>query len=146
MLSPQPLASPILLLSPGRTGTAVPLLVTWLVIDRCVVSRGDDPPGDPPALGGTHPLQLSLAVCVILIWTMVADSIVLLTVIVPLIVVCAARALMRRGDRDELSLAGAAAVAAGLGLLAPRVIRALGGYRQWGVGTGTAIRQLPPAA
>ena len=42
----------VLLLSLGHIGTAVPLLLTWLVID--LLTRGGDPP-EPPANGGTHP-------------------------------------------------------------------------------------------
>jgi hypothetical protein len=94
-----------------------------------------------------------VVVCVILAWTMVADSVVLLTGIVPLVLVCAVRACpgVMRGERRvprwfELSLAGAAAAAAVIGVLAPRVITALGGYRESPVGTGTAIGQLPHGA
>ena len=53
----------VLLLSLGHIGTAVPLLLTWLVIDRAgpggspgtprFPSGGSHPPGPP--LGGTHP-------------------------------------------------------------------------------------------
>jgi hypothetical protein len=85
------------------------------------------------------------------LWTMVADSDVLLTGIVPLVLVCAWRAcpgLIRGGKRlaprwYELSLAGAAAVAGAVGSLAPRVISALGGYRESHVGTDTDLSQLP---
>jgi hypothetical protein len=129
MVSPQLSATPILLLSPDHTGTGVPMLVGWLVIDRFRPAR----PWLRPALAG-----------VILTWTMIADPVVLVTVIVPLVAVCAARARRRR-DPDELRLAAAAAVAAGAGLLAPRIVAALGGYRQWGLGTGTT-GQLPHAA
>src|SRR5579862_9454995 len=41
----------VLLLSVGHIGTAVPLMLTWLVVD-CASPRGDDPPGDPPGPGG----------------------------------------------------------------------------------------------
>src|SRR6516165_5917354 len=40
----------VLLLSLGHIGTAVPLLLTWLVIDRCPLSQpGGTTPPDPPA-------------------------------------------------------------------------------------------------
>jgi hypothetical protein len=133
MLAPQLGATSILLLAPDHTGTAVPLLVTWLLIDR---SR---PRWFVPVL-----------VCLLFTWTMVADSIVLLTGIVPLVLVSAARActgLIRRGERPvpmwyELRLAAAAAVAGLAGSLAPRVMTALGGYRQSPVGADTDLSQL----
>ena len=81
MLSPQLSATSILLLSPDHTGTAVPLLVTWLLIDRC------RPRWYVPVL-----------VCLLFTLTMVADSIVLLTGIVPLMLVGVGRAC-RRADQ-----------------------------------------------
>jgi hypothetical protein len=137
MLSPQLSATGIVLLSPDHTGTAVPLLVIWLLIDR---SR---PRWFVPVL-----------VCLLFTWTMVADSVVLLTGIVPLVLVCALRAcpgLVRGGERPtsrwyELGLAGAAAVAGVAGSFAPRVMAALGGYREWHVGTDADFGQLQHGA
>ncbi len=132
MLAPQLSATSIVLLSPDHTGTAVPVLVAWLLIDRYPQAR---PRWLVPA-----------AVCAILAWTMVADSIVLITAIAPLVAVCALRAfadLIRGVDKRasgwyELSLAGAAVIAAGLATLAPHVIRALGGFHVWRIGTRSA--------
>jgi hypothetical protein len=132
MLAPQLSATSILLLSPDHIGTAVPLLVIWLLIDRA-------PRGYVPVL-----------VCLLFTWTMVGDSIVLLTGIVPLILVGVGRAfaeLIRRGGLRaerwyELSLAGAAAVAAVAGSLAPKAIVAVGGFRQSPVGADTDLSQL----
>jgi hypothetical protein len=45
MVAPQLSATQIVLLSPDHTGTAVPVLVTWLVIDRAGGARGG---GQPP--------------------------------------------------------------------------------------------------
>jgi hypothetical protein len=64
---------------------------------------------------------------------MAADSIVLLTGIVPIAVAAGARAARARAkraepDRYELSLAAAAILAAVLGAIAPLIIRAAGGY------------------
>jgi hypothetical protein len=137
MLAPQLSGTTILLLSPDHTGTAVPLLAIWLLIDRA------QPRWFVPAV-----------VCVAFTQTMVADSIVLLTGIVPLVLVCAVRAcpgLVRNGARPvprwyEISLAAAAAVAGVVGSFAPRVMAAVGGYRQWHVGTDTYLGQLPHAA
>ena len=121
MLAPQLSATGIVLLSPDHTGTAVPLLVTSLLIDRA------RPRWFVPVLVG-----------LLFLWTMVADSIVLLTGIVPLVLVCVLRAcygLIRRGNGRpprwyELSLAGAATVAGVAGSFAPRVLAAMGGYQQ----------------
>jgi len=132
MLAPQLSATSIVLLSPDHTGTAVPVLVAWLLIDRYPQAR---PRWLVPA-----------AVCAILAWTMVADSVILLTCIAPLVLVVAVRAfadLVRGGDVRasrwyEPSLAGAALIAAGVGTLAPRAIRALGGFHEWRIGTKSA--------
>src|ERR1700749_2496597 len=110
----------VLLLSLGHIGTAVPLLLTWLVIDRC--------PPRPwvPVLVGL------LLTCVL-----IADSLVLLVGVVPLVAVCALRVsrdLARRQDTSvqaalrprwyELSLAVAAIAAQGLATLAGRLLQA----------------------
>ena len=137
MLAPQLSATSILLLSSDHIGTAVPLLVTWLLIDRA------RPRWYVPVL-----------VCLLFTLTMVADSIVLLTGIVPLMLVGAGRAvagLIRRGGSRaarwyELSLAGAAAVAGLAGSFAPRVMVALGGYHQSPVGADTDLHQLQHGA
>jgi hypothetical protein len=133
MLAPQLSGTSILLLSPDHIGTAVPLLAIWLLIDRS------------PARWYVPTL-----VCLLFTWTMVADSIVLLTGIVPLVLVGTGRAfagLLRRGGPRaprwyELNLAGAAAVAGVVGSFAPRVIVALGGFHQSPVGAGTDLGQL----
>ncbi len=140
MLAPQLSATSILVLSPDHIGTAVPLLVTWLLIDRTPETR---PYWYVPVL-----------VCLLFTLTMVADSIVLLTGIVPLTLVGAGRAvagLIRRGGPRaarwyELSLAGAAAVAGIAGSFAPRVIVALGGYQQSPVEADTDLHQLQHGA
>ena len=110
----------VLLLSLGHIGTAVPLLLTWLVIDRC------------PARW-----YVPVAVGLLLTWVLIADPLVLLVGVVPLVAVCAmrvARELARRQDAPvqavlrarwhELSLALAAIAAQGLASLAGRLIQA----------------------
>ncbi len=161
MLAPQLSATGFVLLSPDHTGTAVPLLVTWLLIDR-VSPRpagygGVAPPDDRGASEGRPPgstWHVPVLVGLLFAWTMAADSIVLLTGIVPLALVCALRAcpgLIRRGQRQAsrrsaLALA-AAAVAAGLaGSFAPRLLAALGGYQQSPVGTATDLGRLQHGA
>ena len=116
VLAPQLSATSTLLQAPDHTGTAVALLVVWLVIDRA----------------RPHWL-VPVAVCVMLAWIMVADSIVLLTGIVPIAVAAGARAagaLAKRAEPDwhELSLAAAAILAGVFGAMAPLILRAAGGY------------------
>ena len=110
----------VLLLSLGHIGTAVPLLLTWLVIDRCPPRRW------VPVLVG-----------LLLTWVLIADPLVLLVGVVPLVAVCALRVsrdLARRQDTSvqavlrarwyELSLAVAAIAAQGLASLAGRLLQA----------------------
>jgi hypothetical protein len=91
-------------------------------------------------------------VCLLFTWVMVADSIVLLTGVVPLVLVCLLRsgAMLIRRPRAvrwyELALAAAAAAGGVAGLFAPRAIAALGGYQESKVGTGTALGQLQHAS
>src|SRR5580700_9802283 len=111
-----------LILTIGHIGTAVPVLLIFLLLDRA--------PERPwvPVLTG-----LGLA------WVLIADQLVLIVAIVPLAVVCTLRVLeaaVRERSlsrafatrRYDLSLIAAAAAAAGLGWVAERVLRALGGY------------------
>jgi hypothetical protein len=143
MVAPQLSATQIVLLSPDHTGTAVPVLVTWLVIDRVTPDRWK-----------AARWLVPLAVFVLLTWTMIADSIVLVTCIAPLVLVCLIRAcpgLIRHGERPaprwyELSLAAAAVAAGGLGSVAPRIIHALGGYQQAPVKSDTTVTALPHQA
>ena len=111
-----------LLLAVGHIGTAVPVLLIWLLLDRAPQRWW------VPAL-----TALGLA------WVLIADQLVLIVGVVPLAVVCALRVLeaaVRERSlprafatrRYELSLIGAAAAAAGLAWVAERVLRALGGY------------------
>jgi hypothetical protein len=110
----------VLLLSLGHIGTAVPLLLTWLVIDRWP----ERPWG--PVLAG-----------LLLTWVLIADPLALLVGVVPLVAVCALRVsldLARRQDRParavlrarwyELSLAVAAIAAQGLASLAGHLLQA----------------------
>ena len=111
-----------LVLTVGHIGTAVPVLLILLLLDRAPQRRW------VPVLTG-----LGLA------WALVADELVLVVAVVPLALVCALRVVeaavrersVSRGlaaRRYELSLIAAAGVAAGLAWIAERVLRALGGY------------------
>ena len=159
----------ILLLSLGHIGTAVPLLLTWLVLDWA--SPGGRPPGTPRSRGGSPPPRtppgppegaalagtrlgrwVPLVVGVLLTWVLVADPLVLVVGIFPLVAVCAMRVIRgviaaRRqaspaghaGGRGwfldgvtaqwfEVSLAAAAILAEGLAWLAGRLLRASGAF------------------
>ena len=119
MIAPQ--LSPgtfILLLSPDHTGTQVPLLVTWLVLDRAP-RRWPVPP----------------IIAVMLAWVQIGDRIALIVAVVPLALVCCLRICRGLARREpltslwyEVSLAVAAVASAGAAWLAVRVIDRLGGY------------------
>ena len=122
----------VLLLSLGHIGTAVPLLLTWLVIDRAGPARGAGGWGAPrsggfrgvvpPGSTGTGPVGLLLT------WVLIADPLVLLVGVVPLVAVCALRVA-----RD----AGPAAGRPGPGRPARPLVRAVpgrGGHRRPGPG------------
>ena len=126
--SPQVSGALIFLLGPDHTGTVVPVLATWLLIDRVRPAR-----------------WVPVAVCVLLTLIMVADSVVLLTGIAPLAGAGIVRAVRRHpARRYELWLAAAAVVAAGLGALIPKLIVRLGGFQVWHFQTHTMpLTQLP---
>ncbi|MGE5133785.1 MAG: hypothetical protein ACM32E_12845 [Gemmatimonadota bacterium] len=118
----------VLLLSLGHIGTAVPMLLTWLVLDRW-----------------PRRWYTVAAVGLLLTWVLIADPLALLVGVAPLVAVCAlraARAALRRDGQDgqdgrggqlravlraswyELSLAVAAIAAQGLASLAGRLLQA----------------------
>jgi len=114
-------------LSVGHVGTAVPLLVLWIILDR--TDRI-----------GVRRWQVPVAVAVLLAWVQLADPIVLAVGIAPLGLAAAVRLASRfragglraGGPRDvwyEASLLAAAVAAYGLAWVAEQVLRALGGYR-----------------
>jgi hypothetical protein len=116
----------VLLLSVGHVGTAIPLMLTWLVIDR--------------AMARPH-WFIPVIVGLLLTWVLVADPLVLVVGIVPLATVCAVRvirAVLAAAPRDrgaalqarwyEVSLAAAAILAYGLADLVNRLRSANGGF------------------
>jgi hypothetical protein len=103
-----------LLTSPNHTGTAVPLLVAWLVLDR--TTRG----------GWRVPLVL----WALLTWTQVGDPLALFVGAVPLAVVGGWR-LLRDGRPDRRRNAGllvAAVATVPAAYLVAVALRAMGGY------------------
>lgn len=110
-------------LSVGHIGTAVPLLLVWLLLDRA-----------PPRW------YVPVLAAVLLAWVLTADRIVYVVAIGPLGLVCAVRAVRgwaagtgpvaRRiaGQWYDLALAASAAAATGLAWSAGWVLRGLGGF------------------
>ncbi|HEX6527995.1 MAG TPA: hypothetical protein VF070_49430 [Streptosporangiaceae bacterium] len=125
----------ILLLSVGHIGTAVPLMLTWLVIDR-----------------GRRRWPEAVAVGLLLAWALIADPLVLVVGILPLVAVCmlrvfrtfpavarevgrsALRRAVARASGYELALAVAAGAAYGLALITEGLLHYNGGYRVHSVG------------
>ena len=85
----------VLLLSPDHTGTEVPLLLGWLILDLA------------PRRWWV-PVLLGL----LLAWTQVGDRVALLTAVAPLIIVCLVRVFRSRGRERWFELALAAAAVA----------------------------------
>ena len=104
-----------LLSSADHTGTQVPMLVIWLILDRAR-ARWWTP----------------VLVAALLAWVQVGDPLVLYEGVVPLVIVCAIRVYRRRGSLREnwyeLSLAAGAIVSAGVAWLALKLIHLLGGF------------------
>lgn len=109
----------IVLIAPDHTGTAVPLLATLVVLDR----------------GGRRG-WVPAAVGALLAWGLIADPLVLVDGVLPVIAVCLLRAVRgsRRADRPaswrfELWLAAAAVAAVPAASLITHAISAAGGWR-----------------
>ena len=118
-----------LVLSPDHTGTAVPVLLVWLLIDRA------------PARW-----YVPVLVWLTLAWVSAADTLTLFVAAAPLALVCAlraARGTLRSSESArehwyELALAAAAILAVATELAASALVRALGGWRVNGLPTALA--------
>jgi hypothetical protein len=126
MLTPQPGDGYITLLgSPAHVGTGVPLLLTWLVLDR---AAGRWP--ERPRSGWWLPAVVAL----LLTWGQVGDPLVMYVGAVPLVVVSAWRLLRAKGDwrgrlrtlDAKLLVAGVASALLAHGLLL--AVRLAGGF------------------
>jgi hypothetical protein len=135
MIAPQLHAgASIVLLGADHTGTQVPLLAAWLVVDRAP-RRWYVPP----------------VITVMLAWAQIADSITLLVATVPLVLVCAVRICQGLARRERLTswwyqaaLTAAAVASAGAAWLAVHVIHRLGGYRAIGLPALPAMLRTVP--
>jgi len=132
LLAPQPgVGVFVMIFSVGHIGTAAPVMLTWLVLDRLSRRRYI------PVIAG-----------VLLAWALMADPLVLLIAICPLLAVSAARVVpdlttgiqngcglrgighALAGRRLEASLAVAAGLAYLIAWAGGRLLRAAGGYTQ----------------
>jgi hypothetical protein len=116
MLAPSLGTGTVTLLSnPDHTGTAVPMLVIWLILDRA-----------------RQHWWVPVLVSVLLAWVQVGDPLVLYEGVVPLVLVCTFRVVRRRGTLQEnwyeLALAGGAIISAGAAWVALKLINRLGGF------------------
>lgn len=105
----------VVLSNPDHTGTQVPMLLIWLLLER-VRPRW----------------WLPILIAVLLTWIQIADSLVLFEGVVPLVLVCGIRVIRRRGRLAdqwyELSLAAGALLSALVATETLRLIRHVGGF------------------
>jgi hypothetical protein len=148
MLAPEPGAGVfILLFQPDHIGTQVPMLLTWLVLERA-----------------PRRWYAPVLVGLMLAWIGVADQIVFLIGVAPLVIVCGVRALrIWRGAmpwRDmpkriwrpdglrlawyEVAMAVAAVLSVPLSDIAVKLIHAIGGYTVLPVATQLAAPSALP--
>ncbi len=120
MVAPQlPQGINILISSPDHIGTSAPILAAWLVLDRARPRR-----------------WVPVAIALVLGWAAVADQLVLIVGVLPLVFVCLVRVIRAvaverqelRAQRYDLALGAGALVGGGAALLALRLISAAGGF------------------
>lgn len=143
MLAPQPgVGIFVMIFSVGHIGTAVPVMLTWLVIDRLW------PPGRTTAADLRRRWYVPVLVALLLGWALLADPLVLVIAVLPLLAVCFVRLVssavggaghggglrgLRQGIADrlfEVSLAVAAGVGYVIVLIGRGVLSSAGGYHQ----------------
>src|SRR4029077_7207841 len=121
MLAPQfGNATHLLLSQPDHLGTQLPLLLVFLLLDRA-----------------PRRWYIPVAAGAVLTWVIIADRVALLDAVVPLVVVCGARALLAvlrhrkslASQWYELSLVAASVLSFVAATLAVRLISDLGGYQ-----------------
>ena len=121
MLAPQVAGVRVLLLAPDHVGSAVPVLAVLLLLDRA------PPRWWVPALAA-----------IVLTCGLVADSVLIVTAVLPLLAICGGRVcygvIRRQPLRSrwlELSLAGAAVASVVLSRVVLALIAADGGFKVW---------------
>jgi hypothetical protein len=147
MLAPQPgIGVFVLVFSVGHIGTAAPVMLTWLVLDRFGLTTRA---GIMPTL--RQRWYIPLIVAVLIGWALMADPLVLIVAIYPILVVSLVRVVTGsvigvrhggglRGLRQalaarwlELSLAAAAGIGYLLVWVGGRLLSSAGGYHQQAV-------------
>jgi hypothetical protein len=124
MLAPQASEVQVLMLSPDHVGSTIPVLLIWLLID-----------------GAGRRWWVPVATALLLAWALVADQILLLTGVAPIVLVALVRAYERavrqrapaRSAAFELGLAAAGLAGAAAGEQILVLIRASGGFFVWPV-------------
>jgi hypothetical protein len=143
MLAPQPgVGVFVLVFSVGHIGTAAPVMLTWLVLDRYW------PAGDAAGRAPRRLWFLPAVVGTLLAWALMADPLVLVIAVCPVLVVAGLRLVtglltdiqngsVLRHSRHafasrwlEASLAAAAGLACLVAWCGGRLLRAAGGYTQ----------------
>ena len=147
MLAPQPgIGVFVLVFSVGHIGTSAPVMLTWLVLDRFGLTKRD---GTVPTL--RQRWWIPPLIALLIAWALMADPLVLVVAIFPLLVVCLVRVLTGSvaGARHGGGLAGlrqalaarwlelSLALSAGIGYLlvwvGGHLLRHAGGYKQQAV-------------
>ena len=135
MLAPQQSGASVLLLSPDHVGSTVPVLALWLILDRA-----------------PRRWYVPVAAWMLLAWALIADSIVLITGVVPLAAVAVARGYQMvvqrrqpaRSALFELSLLIAAIAATETAYHVLALIAGRGGFIVWPISHQIApFGQLP---
>jgi hypothetical protein len=147
MLAPQPgIGVFVLVFSVGHIGTAAPVMLTWLVLDRFGLTTRA---GIVPTL--RQRWYIPLIIAILIAWALMADPLVLVVAIYPLLVVCLVRVVTGSvaGTRHgggvsglrqalaarwlELSLAAAAGIGYLLVWVGGSLLSKAGGYNQQAV-------------
>jgi hypothetical protein len=147
MLAPQPgIGVFVLVFSVGHIGTAAPVMLTWLVLDRFGLTTRA---GLVPTL--RQRWYIPVIIALLIAWALMADPLVLVVAIYPLVVVCLVRVISGsvagarhggglRGARQgltarwlELSLAAAAGIGYLLVWVGGQLLSSAGGYYQQAV-------------
>jgi hypothetical protein len=147
MLAPQSgIGVFVLVFSVGHIGTSVPVMLTWLVLDRFGLTRRD---GTAPTF--RQRWYIPLIIAVLLAWALMADPLVLVIAVYPMLAVCLARLVtvsvsgarhgggwsgLRRGLATrwlELSLAAAAGIGYLVAWWGGMLLKHAGGYTQQAV-------------
>jgi hypothetical protein len=137
MIAPQIGAgTSLLLIAPNHTGTGVPLLLTFLLLDR--IKRG---------------WRVPVIVGVMLVWAQVGDRTAVTLGVLPIVVVCGTRAYRDVVQRREpvrahwfdLALVACALISVGVAIAIVKIIAGVGGYTVGPVNSALAPSSLWPA-